>query len=116
METEIVNEPVEDDAQTKFYKQYMVKSQVPDMVHNPTARNFDTWSSQRITASFQRRQLLKEIHRHHAEDEEHAKFRTKQVSSIKIALILLVCFGVFVEERHRRLLEKDIKKLRESKS
>lgn len=116
MESEIVNEPVEDDAQTKFYKQHMVKSQVPGTINNPSARDFDTWSSERITKSFQRRQLLKDIHRAHEEDEKHAEFRKNQVSFVKVGLLALIGVCFYLEERHRHSVEKSIKEYSERKS
>lgn len=104
-ESEIVNEPVEDDAQTKFYKQHMVKSQVPEMVERTTARDFDVWSSQRITAAFEHKQRLKEVHRERKEDELHAELRMNQVSFGILVVVAVICIHYYLQQKHIRSVD-----------
>lgn len=116
METEIIHEEVEDDAQTKFYKQHMVKSQPPEMSGRMTARDFDSWSSSRITESFQHQQYIKKVILDREEDENHMHTRGRQFAFVIVFCSLLVCVNIYYQNEHNRQHEGELKKHREKKS
>lgn len=52
---ETVDDEEEDDAQTRFYRQHMRRSEVPIMTHRPDARKFDEWVSRHTSKGFRRK-------------------------------------------------------------
>lgn len=48
-------EEEEDDAQTRFYRQHMKRSEVPIMAHRPDARKFDEYINRQKTKGFKRK-------------------------------------------------------------
>lgn len=89
-ESEIVNEPVEDDAQTKFYKQHMVRSQPPEMADRATARDLDVWAAERTSECFHQEQNLKRVRQQRRQDAADAKFRGTQ--SAYVGFFVCFCF------------------------
>lgn len=113
METEIIQEEVEDDAQTKFYKQHMVKSQPPEMSDRMTARDFDTWSSKTITQSFQHHQYMKDVIKNREEDEQHMSARETQMGFVIIIAFMIICINFYYQFEHDGTHEIEFKKHRE---
>lgn len=114
--SETVNEPEEDDAQTKFYKQHMVKSQPPEMADRATARDLDEWSAKRATECFNQQQHLKNVWREQKEDSEQAKFRGKQVTFVSLTLCFVLLAHHIMQERHIRSHNNELQKLSKKKS
>lgn len=86
----VVHEMEQDDPQTKFYKQHMRRSEVPDMAGRISARDLDDWTSQQISKSFRQNQRLREIREEHKSGYEEAKFRLEGLNMFAIGLVL--CF------------------------
>lgn len=116
VETEIIQEEVEDDAQTKFYKQHMVKSQPPEMSDRLTARDFDSWASSKITESFQHQQYIKSVIKDRKEDEEQTEARGIQYGVAVFMGCIIICINFYYQNQHDRLHETEMKKHREKKS
>lgn len=116
VETEIVQEEVEDDAQTKFYKQHMVKSEPPEMADRMTARDFDKWSSSIISESFQHKQYIKTVIKDREEDEHQTNVRSAQYAFVIIIFTLIILINIYYQSEHNRAHEEMLKKHREKKS
>lgn len=96
-ESEILHEEVEDDAQTKFYKQHMVKSQPPVMANRVSARDFDEWSSMQITKSFERSKLGKELRRQREEDRKEAIEKANNMGFVYYIGIMVILGSAIYE-------------------
>ncbi|XP_055308305.1 dnaJ homolog subfamily C member 4 [Sitodiplosis mosellana] len=102
VETEIIHEEIEDDAQTKFYKQHMVKSQPPEMSDRMTARDFDNWASNKITQSFQHQQYIKRMVKNREEDERQMTTRGEQYGYLIVICTLVICMNIYYQYEHNR--------------
>lgn len=116
VETEIVQEEVEDDAQTKFYKQHMVKSQPPEMSDRMTARDFDKWSSTIISESFKHQQYIKNVIKDREEDEKQTEIRSLQYAFVAFICFLIILINIYYQSEHDRVHEAVLKNHREKKS
>lgn len=113
----VVEEPeVEDDAQTKFYKQHMVKSQPPDMADRTTARDFDKWAVDRITESFEHKKRVRELIREREQDINEAESRDTFRGVICIGLVLILLISNYLQSMHTQSHDAEMKKLNEKKS
>ncbi|XP_031638350.1 dnaJ homolog subfamily C member 30, mitochondrial-like [Contarinia nasturtii] len=115
-ETEVVEVEVEDDAQTKFYKQHMVKSQPPIMADRMTARDLDDWSKSRITECFERHQNARQKLREEQEDKELSNVRGQQIQMVYVLVVLLFIIGTLYEIKQEQDLDATLKAHREKKS
>lgn len=117
METEIVHEEVEDDAQTKFYKQHMVKSQLPTMSgESRLGRDLDNWQASKITQSFEHQQYIKRVIQNREEDEKHTTTRSSQYAYVSIFGFLILGINLYYQYKHNKEHEAVLKKHREKKS
>lgn len=101
-ESEILYEEEEEDPQTKFYKQHMVKSQPPIMADRATARDLDKWASDQISNAFSRQQNGKRMKEIAKEFSEDGKLRSKQLMwlfSICTAMFLILSIIKYLENR-----------------
>lgn len=115
-ETEIIHEEVEDDAQTKFYKQHMIKSQPPEMADRMTARDIDQFSLNRRTACFHQAQKVKQILQDRKEDREDASNKSTSIYTT-VWLILVITFGgYFYQTYHNKLHDNELKRRSTKKS
>lgn len=115
-ETVVEEEEVEDDAQTKFYKQHMIKSQPPDMANRTTARDFDQWAVNRITETFQQRKLVKELIREREQDMNDAEARDRFRGIFCLGLLMIVFFTHYLQKKHTQSHDAELRKINEKKS
>lgn len=114
METEIIHEEVEDDAQTKFYKQHMVKSEIPTVSgESRLGRDLDNWQASKITQSFEHQQYMKRVIKNREEDEKHSTTRNLQYFFVSIICFLVICVNLYYQHRHNKEYEALLKKHRE---
>lgn len=117
METEIVHEEVEDDPQTKFYKQHMVKSELPTMSgESRLGRDLDNWQASKITQSFEHQQHIKRVIQNREEDEEQMTTRNIQYLYISIFAFLIICINLYFQHQHNKQHDAVLKKNREKNS
>lgn len=109
-------EAEEDDAQTKFYKQHMVKSEPPEMANRTTARDLDQWAVNRITESFNHKQRIKQMIRERDEDRAEAKSREHSKGVICVCYLLIICITEYMRWSHSRTHDAELKKINEKKS
>lgn len=90
----IVVEEEEDDPQTKFYKQHMRRSERPPVRGRSTNYNFDEWTQECITKSFNRKKEFKETK---AREERLAQTEAEQTSLVRgIFGIGCIAIGIYV--------------------
>lgn len=109
-ESEILYEEEEDDAQTKFYKQHMIKSQPPIMADRASARDLDQWASDRISESFRRQQEAKALKQLDAEFTAEAEFRSKQLFCLFSFILVAYLIIYIVRHVEHRKFEAEAKK------
>lgn len=103
-ESEIIlhEDEVEDDAQTKFYKQHMNKSVAPDLEQRTkVAREFDDWASEKISTSFHQMQYIAQKRRDQEEYKEHALRTSKSTGIVWLGFVILCALGSIINYRHR---------------
>lgn len=118
-ESEMMYEEPEDDAQTKFYKQHMVKSQPPSMASRPSARVIDSYAAEVTTKSFKQLQRARMSKREKEEDiRQHVQ--TSGIYSVLMSVVcgtffLLIIYQMLQNRAHDAELRR-IKQLNEKKS
>lgn len=115
-ESEIIEQEVEEDAQTKFYKQHMVRSQPPVMADRIAARDFDEWSAKKISESFQRKQSAKHLSREKEEELQSQRERGTQTLVVVLFALLLICINAYYQFKHDSYFDEKLKKSREEKT
>lgn len=118
-ESEILYEDIEDDAQTKFYKQHMVKSQAPSTTRCSAGREFDDFASQLTTKSFNQLQRARKSQRDKHEDLRLYKATSHSYgAAIAIATVIVAALMVheIIQKRAHDAELRRIKLLNESKN
>lgn len=117
-ESEMVEVEVEDDAQTKFYKQHMVKSQAPMATAQSTAaaRDFDNWYSARTKECFESKQESRRRQRDEAEDLKLTNSYGTQLRFVYVIFFTIFGMGYLYKSKKNNEFELRLKKYREKNS
>lgn len=85
--------PVEDDAQTRFYKRHMRKTEMPHASGATPIYNFDEWNAQHYGKAFARNQISRQKHmrRNCVEIDNQRKTENALFGA---AVVLLSFFGI----------------------
>lgn len=85
-------EDVEDDAQTKFYKQHMKKDRPPPPTGSTPIYDFDEWSRVHYGNNFNRRQTARK--RYERIKNEQGNTQVRRIEFTVLAILCFVCFMV----------------------
>lgn len=86
-------EPVEDDAQTKFYKRHMTRAETPHSSGRTPIYNFDEWSAAHYGKAFERKQNAQRKYR---TNDEKFKRESDGIKSEIVIFSILMGFVSFL--------------------
>ncbi|XP_065354868.1 dnaJ homolog subfamily C member 30, mitochondrial [Calliphora vicina] len=94
-----VDQEVEDDPSTKFYKSRFTKSKVSNSEGRTPIYNFDEWSKEHYGKSFERRKAAKaKFDRTQAQAKEHALIAQNEILLFGIAVVCVLIYLKFMAE------------------
>lgn len=111
-ESEILYEETEDDAQTKFYKQHMVKSQPPDMADRVSAREIDSYAAELTTKSFHQMQRARKAQRDKQEDMELHKANSRAYAISMTVVCAIVCIMLIIQMIYDRAHNAELRRIK----
>lgn len=93
----IIVEVEEDDPQTKFYKQHMKRSERPPVQGRSRNYNFDEWTKECITKTFNRQQEFKknQIREQNSTETENDSMKMFGGGFGIVIGIIVVCIALF---------------------
>ncbi|XP_058062942.1 dnaJ homolog subfamily C member 30, mitochondrial [Anopheles bellator] len=94
--TQPAAEPVEDDAQTRFYKKRMERSQAPSATGRTPIYDFDEWSRNHYGSRFEQKMKAEERFRKKAEREEIFKTRLQHEYIIFPLIVFSVLYFIIM--------------------
>ncbi|TMW53124.1 hypothetical protein DOY81_001852 [Sarcophaga bullata] len=98
-DAKVVEDEVEDDPSTKFYKSRFTKSTVADTDGRTPIYDFDEWSKAHYGKSFERRKAAKaKYDRSQAQEKEHAFIAQNEILLFGIAFICVLVYLKFMAE------------------
>lgn len=108
-ETEVQEEePEPDDAQTKFYKRHMTRTETPHSSGRTPIYNFDEWAAAHYGKTFARRQHAQTKYRTQQQKEERASDGLK--AEIVVFGVLLGLVSIFFIFFKYETLDRDLPK------